>query len=456
MARCSCSTRRTRCSGPTPTFGTDADVLRVGTLSKTLGALGGFVAGPARYVELVENTARPYIFTTAPTPADTAAALAALRVVRSPEGDALVARLRGHVDRLRAGHPSPILPFVCGDEARALDAAAALLEHGLARARDPAADGRAGHVASARRALAPRTPTSRSTVSPPRCTSVFGTRGSRERVIVVVTGTGTEVGKTWVTATVARRLRDRGVARARVQAGAVLRSRRRADRRGRARRRDRRDRGSRVSGAPVAPVSDGAADGRRAARTDHRSRSPSSPPRLPTPADAGLVLVEGAGGVRSPLATDGDTVDLARACDAELVVLVADAGLGTINLVRLSVGALAGVRGVVVYLNRFDGDDELHRRNRDWLRTREGLEVVTDPEALARYVLENLDSAVDQVVGRDLLGLAVSVDPLADRLEVAVGDGVLDEVEVLAEEPVVRADRPLRVRAAGGRHRSRR
>jgi 8-amino-7-oxononanoate synthase len=106
-------------------------VLRIGTLSKTLGALGGFVAGPTRAIELVENLARPYIFTTALTPADTAAALAALRIVRSPEGNDLVARLRTHVDRLRAGHPSPIVPFLCGDEQRALDASAALLDDGL-------------------------------------------------------------------------------------------------------------------------------------------------------------------------------------------------------------------------------------------------------------------------------------------------------------------------------------
>ena len=107
------------------------DVLRIGTLSKTLGALGGFVAGSTRSIELVENLARPYIFTTAPTPADTAAALAALRIVRSPEGAALVDRLRGHVDRLRPGHPSPIVPFLCGEERRALEAAATLLEAGL-------------------------------------------------------------------------------------------------------------------------------------------------------------------------------------------------------------------------------------------------------------------------------------------------------------------------------------
>ena len=117
--------------GPSVDTQPDADVLRVGTCSKTLGALGGFVAGPSRYVELVENSSRPYIFTTAPTPADTAAALAALRVVRSTEGDALIARLRTNIDRLSPGHPSPILPFVCGEETRAIAAAAVMLEHGV-------------------------------------------------------------------------------------------------------------------------------------------------------------------------------------------------------------------------------------------------------------------------------------------------------------------------------------
>ncbi len=108
-----------------------SSVLRVGTLSKTLGSLGGFVAGPARLTELVVNRARSYIFTTAPTPADAAAALAGLRVVRSPEGDALRARLRANVDELRPGHPSPIVPVVCGGEERALAAAAALLDLGI-------------------------------------------------------------------------------------------------------------------------------------------------------------------------------------------------------------------------------------------------------------------------------------------------------------------------------------
>jgi 8-amino-7-oxononanoate synthase len=107
------------------------EVLRVGTMSKTLGALGGFVAGRTRLVELLVNVARPFIFTTAPTPADSAAALAAVRIVQSPEGDELAARLRGHVERMRPGHPSPILPVMVGDEGDALRLAAALLERGV-------------------------------------------------------------------------------------------------------------------------------------------------------------------------------------------------------------------------------------------------------------------------------------------------------------------------------------
>ncbi|MCU1457740.1 MAG: 8-amino-7-oxononanoate synthase, partial [Actinomycetia bacterium] len=61
---------------------TSAPILRVGTLSKTLGSLGGFVAGPAPLVDLLVNRARSYIFTTASTPADAAAADAALAVLR--------------------------------------------------------------------------------------------------------------------------------------------------------------------------------------------------------------------------------------------------------------------------------------------------------------------------------------------------------------------------------------
>jgi adenosylmethionine---8-amino-7-oxononanoate aminotransferase len=113
-----------------PDVPTGAPVVRTGTLSKALGSLGGFVAGPAPVVDLLRNRARSFIFTTAPTPADVAAALTALRIVRSEEGNALVERLRHNVDRVRPGHPTPIVPVVLGDETAALRAADELLERG--------------------------------------------------------------------------------------------------------------------------------------------------------------------------------------------------------------------------------------------------------------------------------------------------------------------------------------
>jgi dethiobiotin synthetase len=95
-------------------------------------------------------------------------------------------------------------------------------------------------------------------------------------------------------------------------------------------------------------------------------------------------LVETAGGVRSPIATDGDNVDLAAAVSPDLVVLVADAGLGTINAVRLAAAPFAAP--VVVMLNRYDGGDALHRANRVWLAERYGFDVVVEVGVLAERV----------------------------------------------------------------------
>lgn len=116
--------------GPEPPAGL-CQILLVGTLSKTLGSLGGFVAGTAPLVELLINRARPFVFTTASPPAVVAAALAALRVVCSDEGEILRRRLRLHVDRLAPGHPSPIVALVVGEESAAVAASAQLLERGL-------------------------------------------------------------------------------------------------------------------------------------------------------------------------------------------------------------------------------------------------------------------------------------------------------------------------------------
>jgi dethiobiotin synthetase len=103
-----------------------------------------------------------------------------------------------------------------------------------------------------------------------------------------------------------------------------------------------------------------------------------------------LRFVEGAGGPRSPLASDGDNVDLARALAVRLVVLVADAGLGTINAVRLAVAALDGFE-TVVFLNRLSAGDPVHTTNRQWLLDA-GYPVVDDLPQLAARILERLPS----------------------------------------------------------------
>lgn len=101
----------------------------------------------------------------------------------------------------------------------------------------------------------------------------------------------------------------------------------------------------------------------------------------PTPAvDVGWV--ETVGGPRSPIATDGDAVTLADHLEPDVVVLVADAGLGTINAVLLSMAPFAA-RRCVVHLNRYDDGNPLHRANRAWLVEHNGVTVTVDTDALA-------------------------------------------------------------------------
>lgn len=99
------------------------------------------------------------------------------------------------------------------------------------------------------------------------------------------------------------------------------------------------------------------------------------------PENLDVGLVETAGGPRSPLSHDGDSVDLIKRLQPDLVVLVADAGLGTLNAVRLALASLEPLTATVL-LNRFDAANELHCMNRDWLRDRYAVRVVTDVSGL--------------------------------------------------------------------------
>jgi len=105
---------------------------QMGTLGKALGVAGGYVVASRPWADLMVNRARSFIYSTAPPPALATAAMVALEISCSSEGDALRARLSGHLDALgMAGHPSAIVPVVLGGNQTALDASAALADEGL-------------------------------------------------------------------------------------------------------------------------------------------------------------------------------------------------------------------------------------------------------------------------------------------------------------------------------------
>ena len=113
--------------------------VRVATLSKALGSLGGFVAGPKAVIELIVNKARSYIFSTALPPPAIAAALEALSLLRemSFPGKELLLRaawLREELGRQgwQVGpSQSQILSVVVGEPEKALRLSAGLLERGV-------------------------------------------------------------------------------------------------------------------------------------------------------------------------------------------------------------------------------------------------------------------------------------------------------------------------------------
>lgn len=203
-------------------------------------------------------------------------------------------------------------------------------------------------------------------------------------MLVVVTGTGTDVGKTYVTAATISVLRDAG---AQVQAWKPVQSYTRdeleqgnTDAEVLARAVGRKPhevcpRHRWLSVAMAPPIANAVLEGPPfTIATLHGEFRPE-----PT---CDFVFVEGAGGLRSPIADDGDTLALCETFAPDVVVVVARPGLGTINDVRLTSAALASWP-VTVVLNRYDASDTVQRANLLWLRARDGLDVVTDAEALA-------------------------------------------------------------------------
>ena len=115
--------------------------VQLGTLGKALGAAGGYICGTQALIDLLVNRARSFIFSTAPVPAQSAAAKRGVELVQSDEGEAMRTRLWANVDALKNGMirqgwklpvvRSAILPLIIGDERNALKLARRLQEAGI-------------------------------------------------------------------------------------------------------------------------------------------------------------------------------------------------------------------------------------------------------------------------------------------------------------------------------------
>jgi len=115
--------------------------VQMGTLSKSLGVHGGYICGSRNLIDWLINRARSFVFSTAPPPALAAAATAAIRFLVSEEGEARRKLLWRRVVQFRKilpgggaafGKPgAAIIPWMVGDEHRALDLAQALQQEGF-------------------------------------------------------------------------------------------------------------------------------------------------------------------------------------------------------------------------------------------------------------------------------------------------------------------------------------
>ncbi|MDZ4183713.1 MAG: 8-amino-7-oxononanoate synthase [Desulfuromonadales bacterium] len=115
--------------------------LQMGTLGKALGGAGAYLAAPRPLIDTLINRSRSFIFSTSLPPAVPAAASAALRIIASPEGAELRARLRANRQRFSTrlqaggldllGSTTQIVPILTKDPQPTMAAANALLAAGI-------------------------------------------------------------------------------------------------------------------------------------------------------------------------------------------------------------------------------------------------------------------------------------------------------------------------------------
>jgi len=128
-----------RGGGLTNALGIQQDLIQVGTLSKALGSLGGYVAGSAKLIDYLRNRAATWIYTTGLSPADTGAAIAAIKIVKT-ESDRRQ-QLWQNLELVKQGlqglgieaiaYDSPIVALKIGDIAQTMQMANHLRDRGI-------------------------------------------------------------------------------------------------------------------------------------------------------------------------------------------------------------------------------------------------------------------------------------------------------------------------------------
>jgi len=115
--------------------------IQVGTLSKAVGVMGGYVCGSRDLIDFLYLRARPFLFSTSHTPATAAACMAAFSLLDSPAGDKLVKKLWANSKLFKRelkkrgfqfkGSETPIVPIHVGEAAKAFEFSKKLFEAGV-------------------------------------------------------------------------------------------------------------------------------------------------------------------------------------------------------------------------------------------------------------------------------------------------------------------------------------
>ncbi len=103
---------------------------QMGTLSKSAGLSGGYLAASQDWIDLFTNRARSFIYSTAPPPAIAYAALTSLALILSAEGHSLREKLKVNISLMTSGS-SPIIPHILGSNEAALAASHSLEQTGF-------------------------------------------------------------------------------------------------------------------------------------------------------------------------------------------------------------------------------------------------------------------------------------------------------------------------------------